>query len=97
MIPLYVVGKLDGSGLTVTGGSLALDSLVGWAEAQRRQLPPPGFAPLVDLEIPIALEPGGRLYLSSWAYPAWEGHKRRFVNRKFPLHEAQMMAGPAAE
>ena len=94
MIPLYVVGKLDGSGLTVTGGSLALDSLVGWAEAQRRQLPPPGFAPLVDLEIPIALEPGGRLYLSSWAYPAWEGHERRFVNRKFPLHEAQMMAGP---
>ena len=94
MTPLHVTATLDGGGLTVTDGGIALDSLVMWAEAQRRQLPPPGFGPLVDIEIPIAREPGGRFFLASWAYPAWEGHERRFVNRKFPLHEAQIMAGP---
>lgn len=91
MTPLRVVAKLAGP-LTLTDGALRLDGLLGWAMAQELGLPPPGFTELEPLQIPIELSECCRVYLCSFAMPRFDAHERRYVNRKFPIAEAQAMA-----
>lgn len=93
MGPLRITAQLAGP-VSLPSGPLHLDGLLAWAEAQRRQLPPIGFRPVEDIEIPIAREPGGRFHLCSSSIGAFDAHELRYVNRKFPIAEAQQMAGP---
>ena len=93
MIPLHVIARLSGP-LTLTDGVLRLDALLIWAEATRRGLPPLGFGPAPDVDIPVAREPGGRFHLCSFACPKFDQHEQRFVNRRFPIPEAQILAEP---
>jgi hypothetical protein len=93
MEPLRIVAKLAGP-LTLTDGMLRLDALLIWAEATRRGLPPLGFGPAQEIEIPVAMEPGGRFHLCSFACPRFDQHEPRYINRRFPIPEAQMLAEP---
>jgi len=69
---------------------LALDGLLAWAIAARDGLPPPAVASdCQPIEIPIAREPGGRFHLCSHAVYTPEVHEHRWLNRRFPLPEAQ--------
>lgn len=95
MSPIRVTAALVG-GVSMPGGPLALDALLMSVIARRQQLPPPGIAPLVEIDIPIAKESLGRFHLASFAlFPRPEMHERRYVQRRFPAAEAQVLAVPS--
>lgn len=93
MTPLRIVARLQGP-ISLRSGALRLDGLIAWAVAAYDHLPPPGFGDLAEIEIPIQKEPGGRFHLCSFAVPRFDQHEPRFINRKFPIAEAQAMAEP---
>lgn len=73
-------------------GPPALDALLMAAVALRDNLPPLGFGHRAEIEIPVAQERG--VYLASIGQCEAEAHERRFVNKRFPVLEAQMLATP---
>jgi len=73
----------------VTGAPF-LDGLLGFVAAQRLGLVA-GFGPLQDVAIPIEREPAGRFYLASSPQVSWDQREQRYIHRRFPLHEAQML------
>lgn len=88
MTPLHIEAVID-SAIALPGGPLALDALLAWAVATRLCLPPPSVGGLVPIEIPVARESAGRFHLCSFSVSAVECYERRWVNRRFPLTEAQ--------
>ena len=91
MTPLRVTATLAGP-IALAGGHLAIDALLAWATATRDGLPPPAQASdCTPLEIPLEREPGGRFHLASLGIFDREQAAHRFVNRRFPIEEAQMM------
>ncbi len=84
--PLRIVAHMRGP---VTGAPM-LDGLLAAVVAQQRGLVA-GFGPLEHVDIPIEWEPGTRFHLASGPLVAYDGHEHRWVNRKFPLGEAQML------
>lgn len=86
MTPLCVTAHLGGP---VTGAPM-LDALVEFVAAQRRGLVA-GFGDIQRVPSPIAREPGDRFPLCSSPVATWEARERRYVHRRFPLHEAQML------
>lgn len=88
MKPLRVTALLDGALGART--PVALDALLAWAVAQRDGVEPAATADeVVDLEIPVARSACGRVYLASFAQYAPEASEKRFVQRRFPIEEAQ--------
>ena len=90
--PIEVVASMV-DGVTMRD-PIALDALLMACVAVRDELPPlvcsDESRPTID--IPIAKSTCGRVYLASCAQvDSWEAHDRRFVNRKFPLAEAQVL------
>ncbi len=94
MTPLVIEARLRAP-ICLPTGDLAIDALLAWAVVQRD-----GIAPALDasqvqpIEIPIEREPGGRFHLASFADYVVETHERRWLNRRFPVPEAQLMGGP---
>lgn len=88
MIALRVTARLRGP---LTGAPM-LDGLVGYVLAARAGLVA-GFGDLVDVAIEhvIAREPGGRFHLCSSPHVQWDAHERRYVHRRFPIAEAQLL------
>lgn len=86
MKPFQAVATLS-NGVMIPGAPPALDALLMAAVAVRDQLPPPGFGPLVDIEIPIQKKDG--IYMASCGEYEVEAHERRHINRRFPMLEAQ--------
>lgn len=77
----------------------ALDALLAYARAvfeEQREPPDPAApCPTVDLSDVLARSPCGRYYLASFGLAEPEERSRgRFVNRRFPIAEAQMMGSP---
>jgi len=91
--PLCVTATLAGE-IALPQGPLALDGLLAWAVCAREGLAAPveGIRPV---HIPVALAPGGRFHLCSFSLAAWEAFGVRYVNRRFPLPEAQNMGAPS--
>lgn len=91
MGPLVIRAHL--SGALVLHHPIALDSLLMSAYATRENLPPLDVREGGAVEIPIPLERSkcGRIYLSSEGQSVSEEHERRFLNRRFPIAEAQAM------
>lgn len=92
MTPLHVVAEMQG-GMT---GAPMLDGLLAAVVAQRMGLPPYEFLeeePII--EIPIAREPEGRFHLATSPLVRWDQAERRWVNRRFPIEQAQLMAEKA--
>lgn len=88
-MPLVVTATLR----TPMTGAPILDGLLAYVVARRAGLVA-GFGPLQAVEIPVARAPGGSFHLCSSAVVSWDQHERRFVNRRFPVPEAQMMGDP---
>lgn len=87
--PLKVTAELAGP-IALPDRTLMLDGLVAWSVAQRDQLPPPiDVEHMVPVEIPIDREPDGRFHLCSAAEYEVEAHDSRWINRRFPIPEAQ--------
>ena len=90
--PLRVTARIRGA-IALPNGPLALDALLAAAVARREGLPPPdGISPMRDIEIPVARAPGGRFHLASLSECEVEERERRWVNRRFPIPEAQAFA-----
>lgn len=89
--PLRVEAHLGGALATVER-VIALDSILAAAVALRDALPPPASASECrPIEIPIAREPDGRFHLASFAVADGEEYERRWINRRFPIAEAQQL------
>lgn len=90
MTPLRIHAELAGP-VQFSSGRLDIDALLMWAKAQAMGLPPIAVQRSdVEIEIPIAKEPGGRFYLASSSIATWDLHERRFVQRRFPIKEAAL-------
>jgi len=91
MRPLVVTARLRGA-ISLPHGPIALDGLLAWAVAQRDGLPPAlTAAEALPIKIPIEREPRGRFHLASSSMGMWEAHEHRWVNRRYPVGEAQSM------
>lgn len=91
--PLRVMARLDG-GVANPTRLPALDGLLAYAQAvyvEGRDPPTPGRA-LAPVEIPLVPAPCGRFHLASFAHAEVECYdeRPRFVNRRFPIAEAQV-------
>lgn len=94
MTPLRITAHVEGS-VALTEGALAIDALVMWAQSMSLGLAPIGFRDAVDIETPIAMDPSRRFHLASFSVVEWEAHEMRYVNRKFPVEQAQMLGEPS--
>lgn len=92
MQPLEVVARLAGA-IAVPRDGIAIDAILAAAVALRDRIPPIGCGPLVEIEIPVAREPGGRFHLASVCYPEIDEYERRWINRRFPIEQAQLLGG----
>lgn len=91
MTPLEITCRLRGP--ILLHKPLALDSLLAAMIALRDGLPPALSAEdLRPIEIPVARELGGAFHLCSFSVSTKEEHERRWVNRRFPIPEAQAFA-----
>ena len=88
MKPLVVKAHLRGA-LMLPQGPPALDALLMAAIAMRDNLPPLGFGERTEIAIPLVEARG--VYLASVGQYEAETYERRFLNRKFPMAEAQML------
>lgn len=87
--PLCIQAHIDGA-IALPGGPMAIDALLAFAIALRHNLPAPRIPDEVrPIEIPIARSPCGRFHLASFSDGRVESRERRWVNRRFPLAEAQ--------
>jgi CRISPR type IV-associated protein Csf3 len=88
--PLHIVAHVRGA-IMATSAHPMLDALLAAAVATRDGIPPD---PIVDIAIPIARSACGRVYLASQGVSREDEHSLRYLNKRFPLAEAQLMAGP---
>lgn len=92
--PLRVTAHLRGP-VCMPEGHVALDALLAWAVYQVGGAPPPVTGGAVDeVEIPIVREPMGRFHMCSFSVGQVDARERQWTNRRFPLAEAQALAGP---
>ena len=96
MTPLAITARLGGPA-SLSNGPPAIDAILMAAVAMRDNLPPlsvVGAANATQLDIPIARSACGRVWLASFANYAVEESEGRWVNRKFPIAEAQLLGEP---
>jgi hypothetical protein len=86
----HILGRI-----AMPNGPLAIDGLLASAVCLRAGLTAPvRVEDLRPVEIPVAKEPGGRFHLASFSVGRFERFGPRWVNRRFPIAEAQALAGP---
>jgi hypothetical protein len=85
---LHVVAHLRGA-IMASSAHVALDGLLAAAVAMRDGLPPP--PPLVNVEIPLQRSSCGRVYLATSGVSRDDDHELRYLNKRFPLAEAQIL------
>jgi CRISPR type IV-associated protein Csf3 len=84
-----VVAHLAGA-VSIPTGRIALDSLLASAVATRDGITPATVpSEIVPIEIPVAREREGRFHLASFSSGRLERREHRFINRRFPIAEAQ--------
>lgn len=91
MTPLEIVAHLRGA-ICLPYGPIALDGLLAAAVCLRDNVPPALIAKdVVPIEIPVEREPGGRFHLASVSHLESEQAEHRWLNRRFPIAEAQAL------
>jgi len=92
--PLEVRAHLMGR-VSMPHGPLAIDALLAATVCGRAALPPAfSVEEMHPVEIPVAREPAGRFHLASFSVGRFERFGPRWINRRFPIAEAQALAGP---
>lgn len=90
--PLRITAEIEGR-IALPSGPMAIDSLLAAMVARRLDLPPlllPTEA--LPIEIPVARAPsGGTFHLASFSLGAFERFGVKWVNRRFPIAEAQAL------
>lgn len=87
MTPLHVVAHVRGA-VMASSAHLMLDALLASAVATRDAIPP---EPIVDIDIPIARSGCGRVRLCSAGQSRDDEHALRYLYKRFPLAEAQLL------
>lgn len=92
--PLAIRCKLRGSADVVTAaGKVHLDALLAAMVARREHLPPIlDTDDVTPIEIPVEREPKGRFHLASMLIGQVEHSRLRWVQRRFPLEQAQKLS-----
>lgn len=88
---LRITADIEGR-IALPSGPMALDSLLAAMVARRIGLPPlmlPTEA--LPIEIPIERAPGGAFHLASFSVGSFERFGVKWVNRRFPIAEAQTL------
>ena len=95
MVPLQVTATLRTP--IALKAPIALDGLLGAAICTRDGIPPAlNEHQIVPLPIPLAKSPCGRLYLASVSQASEPMFRhRRWVNKRFPVAEAQWIGAPS--
>lgn len=88
MEPIQITATIPGP-IALPGGPLAIDALLMATQARLLNLPPVEIGGFAKIEIPIAVEPGGRFHLASFSIGGFEAHDRHWLNRRFPIEQAQ--------
>lgn len=89
--PLCIRAEIEGR-IALPSGPMALDSLLAAMVARTLALPPlllPTEA--LPIEIPIERAPGGAFHLASFSVGSFECFGVKWVNRRFPIAEAQTL------
>lgn len=89
--PLCIRAEIEGR-IALPSGPMAIDALLAAMVARRLALPPlllPGDA--LPIEIPIERAPGGAFHLASFSVGSFERFGVKWVNRRFPIAEAQTL------
>jgi len=90
MEPLRITAVIDGP--VSMGAPIAIDAMLAAVIAEEQGLiPPTCVADCLPIEIPIEREPEGRFHLASFALFEVAMRERRYVHRRFPVEEAQML------
>lgn len=93
--PLEVRAHLVGR-ISLPNGPMAIDSLLASAVCLKAGVTAPvRVEDLRPVEIPVAKEPRGRFHFASFSVGAFERFAPRWINRRFPIAEAQWMAAPS--
>jgi len=91
MRPLCVTAKLAGP-VCMPEYGVALDACLAAAVCQRDQVPPAFTeAEVIDIEIPVAMEPSGRFHLCSNGVYTAEHRESRYKQRRPVIGEMQAM------
>ena len=94
MSSLVIVAKISGA-VAMPWHPTSLDSLLMAAVAVQDNLPPLAFVPEDERkEVEIPLDRTNGIYLCTTAIYSREVHERRWLNRRFPVAEAQMFGSP---
>lgn len=88
MTPLHIIATVQGA-ISLPQHPVALDALLMAAVAIRDQLPPPDIE-CVEVSIPVAQERD--IYLATTAKYEIEEYDRHWINRRFPIEEAQSLS-----
>lgn len=86
MVPLKITAVL--SGRVSFRDYIHLDALLAWAVALRDNLMATNENEIIDIDIPVEKEPGGRFHLSSVGLCDWEYRERAYLIRRFPIELA---------
>jgi len=70
-------------------GAIAVDALLMATRARVDGLPPVEIGGFQKIEIPIVVEPSRRFHLASFSLGGVEAHDRHWINRRFPVEQAQ--------
>lgn len=91
MTPLEVTATIRGA-IALPNGPIHLDALLAYAVCAREGKTAPVYEDdLEPIDIPVELEPGGRFHLATVSHYVLEEAEHRWVNRRFPIAEAQAM------
>lgn len=101
MTPLVIRATLSGA-VMLPSHPLALDALLMAAWATRENLPPLSFrdgeqCAIPKDAVPLMQSECGRIYLCSDSQYEVEAHEKRYVNRRFPMAEAQALGAPSVK
>lgn len=88
--PLRVTAELDTA--VACDRAIHLDALLAAAVALRDGMAPAAHAgEMVDIEIPVERSACGRYHLASVGLSETETHELKYINRRFPIAEAQWL------
>lgn len=90
MSPLQVTATLRSP---MASAGVRLDALLAWVVTQVENIPP-ALTPedIVPIDIPVERSACGRFHLCSDSFGEVEARERRWINRRFPIAEAQDLA-----